>query len=191
MRTKIFTLLFFSFFLLGSCATKQSIHDSGTRNNGVRLFSSKQDHTLELLAFCESYSNLTAEAQKKVFTLSNQALATNKNDLMHRIKFAIMLALPSSRLRDATKAQSLLQDLLQDDGLSESDAALVGLLYEYTVFDNKQLQKGREETKKHEVMQQKYDALLQKNEALEQKLNELRNIEKTMTERNTKTDNKP
>lgn len=174
-----------------ACATKPSIHDSGTQSNGIRIFSSSQDRVLELLAFCETYSNLTPEAQKKVFAATNQALAANKNDLMQRTKQAIMLALPSSRLRDTTKAQNLLQDLLQENNLSSSDADLIGLLYEYTVFDNKQLQRVREETKKNELMQQKYETLLQKNEALEQKLNDLKNIERTMNERSTKTDSKP
>jgi len=191
MHIKTSTLLLCSLFLLCACAAKPSIHDSSVRNNGFKLISNKQDHTLELLTFCESYSNLTADAQKKIFASSNQALAANKNDLVHRIKLAIMLALPSSRLRDTTKAQSLLQDLLQEDNLSEPDSALVSLLYEYTLFDNKQSQKSREDTKKYEMTQQKYDALLQKNEALEQKLNELKNIEKTMTERSTKADIKP
>ena len=44
---------------------------------------------------------------------------------------------------------------------------------------------------KLESTQQKYETLQQKYEALEQKLNELKNIEKTMNERNIKTDNKP
>jgi cell division septum initiation protein DivIVA len=38
---------------------------------------------------------------------------------------------------------------------------------------------------------QKNESLEQKNGALEQKLNELKNIEKTMNQRSTKTDNKP
>lgn len=176
---------------ISACATKPSIHDSGTQSNGIRIFSSSQDRVLELLAFCETYSNLTPEAQKKAFAATNQALAANKNDLMQRTKQAIMLALPSSRLRDTTKAQNLLQDLLQENNLSRSDADLIGLLYEYTVFDNKQLQRVREETKKNELTQQKYETLLQKNEALEQKLNDLKNIERTMNERSTKTDSKP
>jgi hypothetical protein len=177
--------------IICACATKPSIHDSGTTTNGIRIFSSSQDRVLELLAFCETYSNLTPEAQKKAFASTNQALAANKNDLMQRTKQAIMLALPSSRLRDTTKAQNLLQDLLQENNLSRSDADLIGLLYEYTVFDNKQLQRVREETKKNELTQQKYETLLQKNEALEQKLNDLKNIERTMNERSTKTDSKP
>jgi hypothetical protein len=177
--------------LLSGCAAKPSIHDSGTQSNGMRIFTSSQDRTLDLLAFCETYSNLTPEAQKKAFASTNQALATNKNDLSQRIKLAIMLALPSSRLRDTVKAQNLLQDLLQENSLSASDADFVGLLYEYTVFSNKQLQRDREDAKKHELLQQKYDALIQKNEALEQKLNDLKNIEKTMNERSSKADSKP
>jgi hypothetical protein len=191
MHIKSFIIVIICAATICACAIKPSIHDSGTPSNGIRIFSSSQDRVLELLAFCETYSNLTPEAQKKAFAATSQALATNKNDLMQRTKQAIMLALPSSRLRDTTKAQNLLQDLLQENNLSRSDADLIGLLYEYTVFDNKQLQRVREETKKNELTQQKYETLLQKNEALEQKLNDLKNIERTMNERSTKTDSKP
>jgi hypothetical protein len=100
-----------------------------------------------------------------------------------------MLALPSSRLRDNAKAQNLLQDILQENTLHPSDFALVGLLYEYTTDYTKQLQKSRDEKKNIESVQQKYEALELKNKLLEQKLNELKNIEKTMNDRDSKSSN--
>jgi hypothetical protein len=144
---------------------------------------------VELLAFIDTYSNLAPEMQKKVFTETNQVLAENKNSLLHRLKLASMLGLPSSRLRDNAKAQNLLQDILQENTLHPSDFALISLLYEYTTDYTKQSQKSRDEIKKLESVQQKYEALELKNKLLEQKLNELKNIEKTMNDRDSKSSN--
>jgi hypothetical protein len=142
-----------------------------------------------LLAFIDSYSNLTPEMQKKVFAETNQMLSDNKNNLLNRLRLASMFALPSSRLRDHAKAQNLLQEILQENTLHPSDFSLVSLLYEYTTDYTKQSQKNREEMKKLESVQQKYEALEIKNKALEQKLNELKNIEKTMNDRDSKSSN--
>ena len=203
MKINVIIIFLCTLALACGCATKQvsSKQVSGKNtaaNNAVKLNPSTQIQVIELLDFCETYSNLTSEAQKKAFATSAQALADNKNDLTHRIKQATMLALPSSHVRDTAKAQNLLQDLLQENNLNAPENALISLLYEYTLFDNKQLQKNRDDIKKLESSQQKIEALQlkfetvqQKNEALEQKLNHIKAIEKTMNERNTKPDNKP
>ena len=180
--------------LANACATNSSnvkTNNSGLPESITKIINGKHERVDELLAFIESYSNLTPDAQKKIFATTNQTLAENKGNLVPRSKLAIMLALPTSRLRDPAKAQSLLQDLLREDSLEPQESALLGLLYEYVQDDNKQLQKSHEDAKKLESTQQKYETLQQKYEALEQKLNELKNIEKTMNERNIKTDNKP
>lgn len=191
MRLITIILMASSIMLLTACAGKSYAVKTETpknTNNGIvsviaKVPSDKQERLSELLSFIESYSNLTLDAQKKVFAVTNLGLAENKNNLVLRIKQAIMLSIPTSRLRDTTKAQALLQDLLRDSGLDTEESALLGLLYEYTQDDIKQLQKIRDEAKKQDTTQQKYEALLQKHEALEQKLNELKNIEKTINDR--------
>lgn len=159
----------------------------------VKIAPAEPQLILDLLKFCELYSNLTADAQKQAWTEANQVLATNKNDLLSRIKVAVMLTLPTSRLRDSTKAQAYLQALIQENNMGEPETNLIGLLYEFTLDHNKQPQKLRDDAKKPDALQQKIDALTQKNEALqlkldaaEQKLNGLKNIEKNMTGRDVK-----
>lgn len=178
--------------LLCGCSNKAIINSTATgsnRGNALTINPFKQSHTTTLLAFMNSYSNLTPEMQKKVFTETSQMLAENKNHVLNRLKLASMLALPGSRLRDNNKAQLLLQELLQDNALASSDEALISLLYEYTTDNIRQLQKSREDIKKLESMQQKYEAMELKNKSLEQKLNELKNIEKTMSNRDSKSSN--
>jgi len=191
MNSKNFTLLLCSLILSCACSSKTII--SNTAGNGkmntIKTSPFKQNNVAELLAFIDSYSNLTPEMQKKAFAETNQALAENKNNLLNHLKLASMYALPTSRLRDNTKAQNLLQDLLQENTLHPSDSYLISLLYEYTTDYTKQLQKNRDDMKKLETAQQKYEALELKNKVLEQKLNELKNIEKTMSDRDSKSNN--
>jgi hypothetical protein len=194
MNSKNFTMLLCSLVLSCACSNNAVVSNAAGNSNLTRINTPKtsvfkQNNVVELLAFIDTYSNLAPEMQKKVFTETNQVLAENKNSLLHRLKLASMLALPSSRLRDNAKAQNLLQDILQENTLHPSDFALVGLLYEYATDYTKQLQKSRDEKKNLESVQQKYEALELKNKALEQKLNELKNIEKTMNDRDSKSSN--
>lgn len=196
MNAKIIYVLIFSLSTLSACATKPN---SGTPtqvkvkeiNYTTNPVKPKQDSTVELLIFSESYSNLTVESQKAAFTETNQALAENRNDLTQRIKLAIMLSTPASRVRDINKAQTLLLDLLQENNLSTSESALISLLYEYVMDNSKLTQKNRDDAKKLEATQTKYENLQQKYDALEQKLNDLKNIEKTMNDRDAKPVSKP
>ncbi|PKO53764.1 MAG: hypothetical protein CVU27_00745 [Betaproteobacteria bacterium HGW-Betaproteobacteria-20] len=182
--------LIFCAMALIACAGK-SVNDNPLRtHNAVISVSAKQESIIKLLAFSDNFSNLTLEAQKKVFAETNQALTENKNDLTQRIQLAIMLSIPSSRLRDLGKAQNLLQELLQENTLTAPESALISLLYEYTVDNIKQSQKNKDDAAKLELIQQKYENLQQKNTALEQKLNDLKDIEKTMNERDTKSTGK-
>jgi len=193
MNSKNFTILLCSLMLSCACSNKAIVSNAAANGNGkistMKTSPFKQNNVTELLAFIDSYSNLTPEMQKKVFTETNQALAENKSNLLNRLKLASMFALPTSRLRDNAKAQNLLQDLIQENTLHPSDFSLISLLYEYTADYTKQLQKNREDIKKLESAQQKYEALELKNKVLEQKLNELKNIEKTMNDRDSKSGN--
>ena len=194
MNNRNFTILLCSLIFSCACSNNAIVNNSATNGNSgktstLKTSVFKQNNVTELLAFIDSYSNLTPEMQKKVFAETNQVLAENKNNLLNRLKLASMLALPTSRLRDNAKAQNLLQDLLQENTLHPSDFSLISLLYEYTTDYTKQLQKSREDLKKLESAQQKYEALELKNKALEQKLNELKNIEKTMNDRDSRSGN--
>ena len=194
MNNRNVTILLCSLVLSSACSNNTIVSNTAAngnigRSSSMKTSAFKQNNVTELLAFIDNYSNLTPEIQKKVFAETNQALAENKNNLLNRLKLASMLSLPTSRLRDNAKAQNLLQDILQENTLHPSDFSLISLLYEYTTDYTKQLQKSREDIKKLESAQQKYEALELKNKALEQKLNELKNIEKTMNDRDSKSSN--
>lgn len=173
--------------LLSSCATTavaDKVNVNTVTNGGVKFSPIAHARTIELLDFIAIYPNLSTETQKTVFTEVTQALANNQNDLKLRIQKGAMLTLPNSEMRNTIAAQPLLQSLLDSDELNESDTSLVMLLLFFTLDHNNQVTNARDEAKKNVVLKLK-------NKALLQKLNDLKNIEKTMIERNAKTNSNP
>ena len=181
---------------LGACSTGNIANNSsGNKASGskkaIKINTNKDDHTDEWLLFIDRFSNATMDAQKKILVETNHSLTEDKSNLTERVKLAVIYTIPSSRLKDASKAQNLLQDIMQGSNLNATESALLGLLYEYVVDDNRQSQKNKDDLKKLELSQQKLEALQQKYEALDKKLNDLKNIEKTISERDSKLINKP
>ncbi len=189
----IITLVIFM-LTLGACASKntniKSTENKPEINKTIISCVSKQERVNELLSFIDNFSNGTLDAQKKMFNETNHALTESKFELTERIKLAVMYSLPSSRIRDIGKAQNLLQDLLQENSLDPTESALTSLFYEYTLDDIKQSLRNRDDLKKLDLTQQKLDALQLKYEALDKKLSDLKNIEKTISDRDTKVINK-
>lgn len=180
----------FTLMTLTACAHRNTSPTAGESLNVIKLNQAFENNITQVLSFYEQYSNLGHDAQKKVFFESSQALSTNKNHLLHRVKMATMLAIPTSHLRDQAKAQSLLQELMRDQTVSGDVLAYVGLLYEFSLDTAKQQQKLKDTAKqsdtleqKYETLQKKHEALEQKNNALEQKLIDLKNIEKSLNGR--------
>jgi hypothetical protein len=163
------------------------------QGNGVKLVPTKTMDASEFLSFAESYSNLPQDAQKLELASTNQALALNPNDLLSRMKLVMILGLPSSSFVDTPKAQTLLQQLLQENILVSSQLAFAHVMFDYLIVANKVgksdqkhdvlLQKNENLQLKLETTQQKLDATQTKLEAAQQKLDELKNIEKSMSGR--------
>ncbi len=163
------------------------------QGNGAKLVPTKTMDATEFLSFAESYSNLPQDAQKLELASTNQALALNPNDLLSRMKLVMILGLPSSNFADTAKAQNLLQQLLQENVLTNSQSAFAHVMFDYLIVANK----GAKNDQKHEALQQKNEALQLKLEvtqqkleasqlkleAAQQKLDELKNIEKSMSGR--------
>jgi hypothetical protein len=174
-----------------SAETKLSVDPK--QGNGVKLVPTKTMDASEFLSFAESYSNLPQDAQKLELASTNQALALNPNDLFSRMKLVMILGLPSSNFADTAKAQNLLQQLLQENILVNSQLSFAHVMFDYLIAANKGgktdqkhdalLQKNENLQFKLETTQQKLDATQAKLEAAQQKLDELKNIEKSMSGR--------
>jgi len=144
----------------------------------------------EILAYALRYGALSAEEQRKEHALVMQAYNSNKHDLTNRMKAALVLSLPASRQRDNARALALLDEIQRDNAADPDTKAVSSLLKEY-VSERQKLeenaaklgQKAADERKRVEALQARTDELQQKAEGLQQKLDELRNIEKTLTNR--------
>lgn len=177
---------------------------SETKGNGISLFSPKAADVNDYLAFAEDYANLSPEAQKQALNTTNQLLAANPNDLLQRFKLAMIYALPSSALQDGQKAQNLLLSILQENQLTSAQTAYAHILFDYVMAMNKANKTSRDGDKRIETIlqkndtlqnkldsaqqklmttQQKLDATQLKLEAAQQKIDELKNIEKSMGQR--------
>lgn len=159
-------------------------------SNGVKLAPIDANSASEFLKFADSYSDLEASNQKQALASTNQVLLANPNDLLHRMKLVMIYGLPSSSLADTPKAQNLLQQILQENILVDSKQAFAHVLFDYIVTINKLNKRSHQDDKlaeqlqsKLDATQQKLDAIQQKLVATEQKMNELKNIEKSMGER--------
>jgi len=177
---KIRTLLIMFFICLFSVACANS---AAKQSSGIKVSPAKNNDANEFLNYAETFSNLSPEAQKQELAATNQALALNPNVLSHRMKLIMIYGLPGSNLADTTKAQNLLQQILQEDILFNAQLAFAHLLFDHLVAANKVAKNNRDDQKRIELLQQKNEALQLKLEAAQQKLDELKNIEKSMGER--------
>jgi hypothetical protein len=135
MSIKVIISLSVLVLSLGACASMTN-KPADKEANAINTLEMKkteasalqQERVNSLLLFIDRFSNDTLDAQRKSFNETSRALIENKSNLTERIKLAIMLSLPSSRLRDTVKAQNLLQDLLQGNSLNPTESALTSLI---------------------------------------------------------------
>ncbi|HSI24932.1 MAG TPA: hypothetical protein VK952_04865, partial [Methylotenera sp.] len=153
-------------------------------NSPVKVNPTKNGDATEFLTFAEIFSNSSADLQKQALIEANRALALNANDLLHRMKLVMIYGLPSSSLADTAKAQNLLQQILQEGILANSQLAFSNLLFDHLVAINKLTKFSNGDPKrletlqqKNEALQMKLDATQHKLEAAQQKLDELKKIE--------------
>lgn len=132
----------------------------------IQLFNNSDD---ELLGYAKRFGEMSAESQKKEMSQLQLEIARNKGSQIARIQLAIAYSLPSSRYRDLPKATALTDELLRDKSARSDITAMAWVLRDFIGEYSKLGQKARDEQKRAETLQQKLDGL--------------RNIEKTMGDR--------
>lgn len=189
MNTKHLLPLAMTGLLLNACAHQpkptptldsQEAHPTPATQIAVH----KEHHPApSLLEFISNFSELPLESQKKELADTLQKINNNNNDLYYRTRVAIIYAIPSSKLRDPLKAQPLLDELAREKRLSKEEGAIVSLLRENAAETAKLNQRLREELRRAEENQQRANSL-------QQKLDELKNIERTMMQKSLKDPNR-
>jgi len=178
MKNSLFLTLICASLLLSACAqlpkntcpeTPKSSCPETPKNSSPRTFDNQHATGSELLDYALRYSQLSAEAQKKEVTQLTQALAASKANMNIRMKAALVYGLPASHFRDQAKSRLLLEDLLHEKAIDSDTKALATILQDFLDENAKLLEKNKDEQKR--------------TDSLQQKLDELKNIEKTMGER--------
>jgi hypothetical protein len=164
--------------LLLACA-----HASPQAVGGLQIQLREHSDASEFLNFAAQYSSSALAVQKQELMLTNQNLALNPADIVQRMKLVMIYGLPNSQLQDGQKAQNLLQNLLQENILSNTQLSFAHLLFDQVLASNRLNQKLKDEQKRIESLQQKNINLQLNLDAAQQKIQELRNIEKLMGER--------
>jgi hypothetical protein len=129
----------------------------------------------QLLAYAKRYNELSAEYQKNEYTQVMLGLSGNPKGATIRIKAAIIYSVPASRYRDNIHALALLNEL-QRENLAEDVISFVAVLKVYV--------EDRQKLEDNDVkMALKNKAEQRRADDLQKKLDELKNIEKNMIER--------
>lgn len=176
-------LLLISFFISGCIMQPAKTTDKNQKSSFIFL---ERDDIKEILIFSHVYLNLDPLSQKKKYEEIKQSSINNAKNTTLKIQLATMLTLPSSQMKDSTMATSLLQELINNKSLSESELAYVETLNVFTNESIRQQQQTKDELKKSEVLLQKNELLQKKHDALEKKLIDLKNIERKLIDRDIK-----
>lgn len=140
-------------------------------------------HSSSLLEFANDFSGLSPEAQKKELAAILHKISINSSDFQQKTRAAIIYSIPGSKLRDPLKAQPLLDELAREKQLSKEESAIVSILKDNSAEITRLSQRLREE-------QRRADDNQQKASALQQKLDELKQIERTMMQKSLKDPNR-
>lgn len=129
-----------------------------------------------LLEYAQYFTDLPADTQKKEVAILSTSNGKEKLPLLTRSKLAIAYALPSSKTRDSQKAQILLDELLAEKTLSADEKNLFGLLRDFVGENLRLVSRVRDEQKRADTAQ---TGMMN----LQKKLDDLKDIEKTMIDR--------
>ncbi len=154
---------------------------------GKQIMLSKASDANEFLNFSAQYSSSSLEVQKQELMLANQGLAMNPADSFQQIKLVMIYGLPNSPFQDNQKAQNLLQNLLQENILTNSQLSFAQLMFDQVLANSQLNLKIKDEQKRNETLQQNNINLQLHLDAAKQKIEGLRNIEKLMGERELST----
>jgi hypothetical protein len=162
---------------LAGCAVLQSQPGDANRQatSGAAIFTWGSYSSDRLLAYAKWYGSLTAENQKLEYTQVMQALGRNAKDILTRLKAAIIFSTPSGAYRNNSRALALLNEL-QHEKLNADVSNFIAVL-KADVDDRQKL----EDNDARLLQKSRYEQ--HRADELQQKLDELKNIEKNMIER--------
>ncbi|TCV89607.1 hypothetical protein EDC63_102125 [Sulfurirhabdus autotrophica] len=178
-RTLYLLLLFISSVVLTSCAGVEPLPASCNNCAVINFVNKKDAETIDTLQYISRVRGLQGDELNREYTSVLQALAKQKT-AVNRIKLAFLLCLPNTNFKDDVRANSLLAEVFEDKKDNSSIANLAALLANQTY----ELKRQEERFQK---MNQAMKDEQKRADQLQQKLDALKNIEKSIIQRESKT----
>ena len=139
----------------------------------------KDAETIETLRYFSRIRGLQSEDLSREHAAAVLALAKQKT-APNRIKLAFLLCLPNAAFRDDVRASALLAEVLDD---KKANASL-GNLAELLIY---QISEQKRQEERYQKANQSLKDEQKRADQLEQKLDALKNIEKSIIQRESKT----
>ncbi|HZV97747.1 MAG TPA: hypothetical protein VFF74_02030 [Methylophilaceae bacterium] len=143
-----------------------------------------------ILEYMVRFNEMSVDGQRKELAQVHEKLVLNKYDFNYRMKAAVIYALPSSRFRDPSKAQALLDDLVREKALDSRYKVMAIMLRDYLNETTKLIQENSKLLQENnKLLQENNKNVLKAREeqkradTLQQMLDELKSIEKNMVDR--------
>lgn len=188
--------LVFLAFLLSACAhQKQPLSQPATSSNVLEATNAsvipsttsgsqqKSIPVVTLLEFTSEFPASSQDSQRKELVQTLQKISESPDNPYPKFKAAIIYTIPGSRLRDPAKAQPLLDELSRTRHLNKAEHGLLALLRNHVSETARLSQLIREEQKRADENQQKATNL-------QRKLDELKQIERSMMQKSLKDSNR-
>jgi len=150
--------------LLAGCA--------GLRNLSLPVVDPEERQVIDLISYAQHITTLTAEQQRREYSVSNQAFARDK-DTVSRLRLALLLATPGAVVYDAARAANLLEPIAAPVDTAGPLQSLARLLYA-------QMSERASENKRANQMREQIDTLKEGERNTRQQLESLKEVDRNM-----------
>ncbi len=177
------TLSLYLFFILStvltSCAGVEPLPATCGTCAVISFVNKKDAETIDTLQYISRVRGLQGDELSREYSLAQQALAKQKT-AANRIKLAFLMCLPYTSFKDDVRANALLAEVFEDKKDNGSIVNLAALLANQTYELKRQEERFQ---KSNQIMKDEQ----KRADQLQQKLDALKNIEKSIIQRESKT----
>lgn len=177
MKKRISTSwIVFCYLLFAGCtqyATKPASSEKSATRGDASSVIVKPGQTDMLLRYLQIFNAMSAEAQKREFA----SLSSQRRSEYSRMQLVLVQGLPGSRFRDLAKAMALLDEHLKAGNSKDEGLRNLANLLKTQLAEQQKLEDAIAQTN------QKLKDEQIKSETLQRKIDELLEVEKTMTDR--------
>jgi len=135
----------------------------------------EEHQVIQLINYSQRVAAMTAEQQRREYSASDQAYTEDK-DANNRIRLALLLATPGASVQDIARAASLLEPIAAPNGAASPLRSFARLLYA-------QLNERANEQRYASQMRNQIQALTEADSTMRKQLEELKELERSILQR--------